>query len=535
MFNLAATSSATAAAGPLPVSDSYTNNSSKQPSSHNDSIRSTNTKATVHINGVAVDHFQQNSDVDEEVALAVGGGSCQNSDVRGFISYSSDSSMIELNLKFRKCACNENIINISKENLKGQQQQQQKQEAEVVVAAATTTTSFSKEGNSKKLLQLNKDNLNSLVSKLNDTNSSSSSCTKCRLTLDINNILNQIVSDRQVKYETKLVVEDQEKLPEEVPDSDEEDPPRNRTLKVVDKFGGSPSKAASWSPLLPSPMSTTSPSPRSMAAAEDPSRLQRRHSENVERRSIGIQHGLRPSQRTRKLRRGKTQAEEIIIISDEFRRQSLSDQKVKISRAKKMISKSMESIEDKPGASATVGVHLEEDTLTVVLDSAAAQNGAPAKSKSKSVDDISLGSNHNEEEFARPAAPTPAASNSVELVFISDEFVQRKTKTSSDVIIVDANRRQSSSKRRKSSSAAAKNSNQQLIIITDEEHKKSTQNAGVRIVSSKPKDPRRKTTISNSNSFLTYEEPFSPETLESKDIGAMFAEASEALLANTAK
>lgn len=272
-----------------------------------------------------------------------------------------------------------------------------------------------------------------------------------------------------------------------------------------------------------------------MAAAEDPSRLQRRHSENVERRSIGIQHGLRPSQRTRKLRRGKTQAEEIIIISDEFRRQSLSDQKVKISRAKKMISKSMESIEDKPGASATVGVHLEEDTLTVVLDSAAAQNGAPAKSKSKSVDDISLGSNHNEEEFVRPAAPTPAASNSVELVFISDEFVQRKTKTSSDVIIVDANRRQSSSKRRKSSSAAAKNSNQQLIIITDEEHKKSTQNAGVRIVSSKPKDPRRKTTISNSNSFLTYEEPFSPETLESKDIGAMFAEASEALLANTAK
>lgn len=265
-----------------------------------------------------------------------------------------------------------------------------------------------------------------------------------------------------------------------------------------------------------------------MAAAEDPNRLQRRHSENVERRSIGIQHGLRPTQRTRKLRRGKTQAEEIIIISDEFRRQSLSDQKVKISRAKKLISKSMESIEDKPSGGTTVGVHLEEDTLTVVLDSA--QNGPtapPSKSKSKSVDDISLGSNHNEEEFA-PSTTAAAASNSVELVFISDEFVQRKTKTSSDVIIVDANRK--SSKRRKSSSA--KNSNQ-LIIITDEDKKSSTGN--VRIVSSKPKDPRRKTTISNSNSFLTYEEPFSPETLESKDIGAMFAEASEALATATAK
>lgn len=264
-----------------------------------------------------------------------------------------------------------------------------------------------------------------------------------------------------------------------------------------------------------------------MAAADDPNRLQRRHSENVERRSIGIQHGLRPTHRTRKLRRGKTQAEEIIIISDEFRRQSLSDQKVKISRAKKMISKSMESIEDKPGGGTTVGVHLEEDTLTVVLDSA--QNGPAAKSKSKSVDDISLSSNHNEEEFT-PSAPSAAASNSVELVFISDEFVQRKTKTSSDVIIVDANRK--SSKRRKSSSAT-KNSNQQLIIITDEDKKASAGN--VRIVSSKPKDPRRKTTISNSNSFLTYEEPFSPETLESKDIGAMFAEASEALATATAK
>lgn len=142
MFNLATTSSAAATAGPMPVSDSYTTNNNSKQASHNNSIRS-NTKATVHINGVAVDHFQQNSDVDEDTAALVGG--CQNSDVRGFISYSSDSSMIELNLKFRKCACNENIINISKENLKGQQ----KQEVEVVAAtaaAATTTTSFSKEG-----------------------------------------------------------------------------------------------------------------------------------------------------------------------------------------------------------------------------------------------------------------------------------------------------------------------------------------------------------------------------------------------------
>ncbi|KAL9703673.1 hypothetical protein quinque_007191 [Culex quinquefasciatus] len=483
------------AAGPLPASRSHdvVDSGSRQPS-HSNSIRSNSTKATVHINGVAVDHFQQNSDVDEDVAASALGGSCQNSDIRGFISYSSDSSMIELNLKFRKCACNENIINISKENL--QQQQKEVEGQHRTTTTTATSSTFSKEGNSKKLLQLNKDNLNSLI-----------------------------VSDRQVKCETKLVV-DQEAVSgagagAAVDSDDGEDPSNGRTLKVV----GSPSKAASWSP---SPLST-SPSPRAIAA-EDLNRLQRRHSENVERRSIGIQHGLRPSVQRKKhqLRRGKTQAEEIIIISDEFRRQSLSDQKVRISRgaSKKAISKSMESIEDKtPPNGKTVGVHLEEDTLTVVLDS--------AKSKSKSVDDISLGSNHNEEEFgpSTPLATSAAATNSVELVFISDEFVQRKSKTSSDVIVVvDANRRSSGSKRRKSASAAlARN---QLVIITDEADKKKPKD--VRIVRS-AKDPRRKTTISNSNSFLTYEEPFSPETLESKDIGTMFAEASEAAALAAAK
>lgn len=101
------------------------NNSLNNSKRSNTSARSSgNTKATVHINGIAVDHFQQNSDVDEDrTSLAA----CQNSDIQGFISYSSDSSMIELNLKFKKCACNENIINISKENLQNQQQQQRKQ------------------------------------------------------------------------------------------------------------------------------------------------------------------------------------------------------------------------------------------------------------------------------------------------------------------------------------------------------------------------------------------------------------------------
>lgn len=562
MFNLAATVPAAAAGADVerqqsPAhfrhTDSNSNNNSKR---SNNSARS-NTKATVHINGIAVDHFQQNSDADED-RTSMGGAACQNSDIQGFISYSSDSSMIELNLKFKKCACNENIINISKENVQQQQQQnqpseeQRNTESSLVIASEvlsdptpdgtvrneeaspatnqTTTTAaaaaatFSKEGKSKKLLQLNKDNLNSLVTKLNDTNSSSSSCTKCRLSLDINNILNQIVSDKALKYGAQVNV-----VPEtvEVATVDESKSPTekqcNRTLTVVDKLGGSPSKAASWSPLIPSPYS---PSPTPSVATDDVSRLQRRHSETVERRSIGIQHGLKPGYRRKpQLRKGKTQTEEIIVISDEFRRQSLSDHKVKISKAKRY-SKSTDSIdkdvEEKPSAIGVIEcLHLEEDTLTVVVDSGMKANGH-SKSKSKSVDDISLGSNHNEEEFGT-LNPNTNAANSVELIFISDEFVQRKSKTSSDVIIVDGNKR--SLKRKKSTS-------KNLVIITDDyKQKSSTAKGDMKIVKSgslKTKDPRRKTTISNSNSFLTYEEPFSPETLENKDIGQMFAEANTA-------
>ncbi|XP_055527919.1 uncharacterized protein LOC129720456 [Wyeomyia smithii] len=514
------------------------NNNSKRSS---DSARSGNTKATVHINGVTIDHFQQNSDVDEDRVSAVMAGDkaaadCGNSDVQGFISYSSDSSMIELNLKFKKCACNENIINISKENLQrhGEPQRSAKQSSldiETVLSAAASTT-FSKEGKSKKLLQLDKDNLNSLVTKLNDTNSSSSSCTKCRLSLDIKNILKQIVSDKETTNGTQLQAGggDTHSRPKIVGThlpihSDSE---CNRTL-TVDKLGGSPSKAASWSPLIPSPLS---PSPSPSVTEDDSSRLQRRHSETVERRSIGVQHGLRAGYRKKpQLRKGRTQVEEIIVISDEFRRQSLCDQKVRIHKAKKF-SKSMESIDQKvveetpPAAHGVIEcLHLEDDTLTVVLDSDTA-NPSQQKSKSKSVDDISLSSNHNEEEFVLPVNRIDAA-NSVELIFISDEFVQRKSKQ--DVIIVDSGSMTTATKSLKRKKSASKN----MAVVVDEQLKASAGGRKSRDVVrlgkssslKSSKDPRRKTTISNSNSFLTYEEPFSPETLESKDIGTMFAEA----------
>lgn len=123
----------------LPHDSNSHNNSLNNSKRSNSSARSSgNTKATVHINGIAVDHFQQNSDVDEDRSSLA---ACRNNDIQGFISYSSDSSMIELNLKFKKCACNENIINISKENLQQQQKQTKQRNSESSLAITSSLPS----------------------------------------------------------------------------------------------------------------------------------------------------------------------------------------------------------------------------------------------------------------------------------------------------------------------------------------------------------------------------------------------------------
>ncbi|XP_058122120.1 uncharacterized protein LOC131285121 [Anopheles ziemanni] len=533
------------------------------------------TKATVHINGVAVDHFHQNSDIDEERRSL-----CQNSDIHGFISYSSDSSMIELNLKFRKCACNENIINISKENL---QQMQRTSPPGTATSGDTgdgrsmplsTGGVFKKEGKSKKLLALNKDNLNSLVRKLNDTsNSSSSSCTKCRLSLDVNHILKQIVSIKSKSGGGEDAVDavvDGKHCEGSSRSPRDDSCSRHSALPLIiddDSMIGLRADdsliGSSASPL---------PSPNSPIPVLGLPPLERRHSETVERRSIGVQHaGSRLPYRKKPplLRahgRGIAQAEEIIIISDEFRRQSLRDQQsVRVQKSGKKISKSMESIDKRnhpPALSlrpvAIRSFHLPnsvdgeldqaDEVLTIVVDTADrdAGNGKTVKSISKSVDNISLGPGNEEVEiFAHQKTPegrSPGAGDdSVELIFISDEFVKRKSKSSSDVIIVENAGHRRESKRRKpvkhlSVGGGADATNVERKKLSVARRPSSTEGRIVKsatipaVATSSPagkaKDPRRKTTISSSNSFLTYEEPFSPETLENKDIGQMFADAS---------
>uniref|UniRef100_A0A182TB44 Uncharacterized protein n=1 Tax=Anopheles maculatus TaxID=74869 RepID=A0A182TB44_9DIPT len=527
------------------------------------------TKAAVHINGVAVDHFHQNSDVDEDRRSL-----CQNNDIQGFISYSSDSSMIELNLKFRKCACNENIINISKENLQQMQRTSPTGAAAsaTVIAGASSTAIVgpaggvtSKEGKGKKMLSLNKDNLNRLVRKLNDTatnSPSSASCTKCRLSLDVKHILKQIVKVKAAPDDETVDCDESVCRHSRSPCADESCSRRSALpLTIDDSMVGlraDDSLIGSSASPLPSP---NSPIPVIGT-------FERRHSETVERRSIGIQHASRQCRRKAPLLRAHgrsiAQAEEIIIISDEFRRQSLRDQQsIRVQKSPKKFSKSMESIDKRnplslslrpvairsfplPNTSSVHGLDPADEMLTIVVNNAAESAGDAGnpKSISKSVDDMSLGPGSCNElsVTAQPKSVEPAGDD-VELIFISDEFVKRKSKSSSDVIIVQnaVDRRRESSRRkkpiktlsvagvegcsaqdrRKLSITAARPASTEGRIV-----KSATIPVAAASPGSKAKNGRRKTTISNSNSFLTYEEPFSPETLENKDIGQLFAEAS---------
>uniref|UniRef100_A0A182R8W4 Uncharacterized protein n=1 Tax=Anopheles funestus TaxID=62324 RepID=A0A182R8W4_ANOFN len=511
-------------------------------------------KATVHINGVAVDHFHQNSDVDDDRR-----SQCQNNEIQGFISYSSDSSMIELNLKFRKCACNENIINISKENLQQMQRNSPTGAAESTNAESSVGTAIvgpgngvlRKEGKSKKLLAINKDNLNRLVRKLNDsTDSPSSSCTKCRLSLDVKHILKQIVNIK-TKNET---VECDGIGESRSPGADDSCSRRSALpLTIDDSMMGLRADdsliGSSASPL---------PSPNSPVPVIGP--LERRHSETVERRSIGVQHASRQSRKKAPLLRahGRSipQAEEIIIISDEFRRQSLRDQQsIRVQKSPKKISKSMESIDKRNPLSLSLrpvairsfqmpstvhGLDPADEMLTIVVNRIETDDTGTSKSISKSVDDMSLGPSGKGEELSPHPKSSEPASDDVELIFISDEFVKRKSKSSSDVIIVQnaADRKRESSRRKKPtktlSVAGVEGHTTEQKKLTNTGRPSSTEgrivkSATIPVAASpgtKAKNVRRKTTISNSNSFLTYEEPFSPETLENKDIGQLFAEAS---------
>lgn len=128
---------------------------------------------------------------------------------------------------------------------------------------------------------------------------------------------------------------------------------------------------------------------------------------------------------------------------------------------------------------------------------------SPVDSKAKSVGQL-----NDDDEYLENG-------ESIELIFISDEFVNKVQKQEQKMIILDD---QTNIKRRDSL-----NNKQKVVIITDEYKNKVLRNNSILVATEKLalKKPKKKakTFSTNSNSYLQYDEPCD-DKMESKKIDA---------------
>lgn len=146
-------------------------------------------------------------------------------------------------------------------------------------------------------------------------------------------------------------------------------------------------------------------------------------------------------------------------------------------------------------------------SMETVLEKSLSRNQkdkSPDESKAKSVSNVNDGENQKDDgEYEN--------GESIELIFISDEFVNKVNKQ--EVIVLD----EKDGKRRESLTNKKK-----LVIITDDYKEKVLRNNSIVITNErkmlkKIKQPSSKTYNTNSNSFLTYDEPDANETIFMED------------------
>lgn len=134
---------------------------------------------------------------------------------------------------------------------------------------------------------------------------------------------------------------------------------------------------------------------------------------------------------------------------------------------------------------------------------------SPDESKAKSVGNVNDGDeNENDFEFEN--------GESIELIFISDEFVNKMNKVEEQVIIVDGKvddrRRESLTNKKK------------LVIITDDYKEKVLKNNSIVMITNEKKMLKKlnkkssKTYNTNSNSFLPYDENHDENVMEDKKL-----------------
>lgn len=459
--------------------------------------------------------------------------------VHGYIACSSVNNAIEINLRFPKCKCpemsggsrNKKINdNNPKSNKKLDNPNNSSNETDECVDVINS------EEIKTKIINFDRNNLCNIVNNL-DINT----CTKCSISLDVKRLLTRIFSNPALNSDNL-----------------------NGSCRSFLGDGASLLSASISPRLSESNMSATTDHDDFIIFNLNKQHQQKRNS--ADKRSTGTQHEEPFDNKSPNNHGGSSKSKEVYVITDEFKKKCTEHHIIvkrnTVNQKKQPFSRSLENL-------ATPEVQRREFVTAVTkpiietkcdLELTNGSTGGPThnikrngkisetKNRSKSVDDISTSSNEVLEGV-----------DSVELIFISDEFLNKANKQETEVIIVDDPAKQRPSPRitpspnsqsgeekltngksssRKSSQKDKSPKDKKLYVISDDYKKRSLNNTVIVVKQREKKkttntktetNPKnvdetlglnlKKTTATNSNTFLTYEEPFSPiYDLEDKEI-----------------
>lgn len=433
--------------------------------------------------------------------------------VHGYIACSSTNNMVEINLRFPKCKCPQQ----KQELLCNEADNSKEIKNELLSCNNKNETNLNVNSEIKtKIINFDRNNLCNIVNNL-DINT----CTKCSISLDVKKLLTRIFSNPALNT---------------IGSSNRETPFLN---------GGDSPSLLSASPRL---------SNSNISATENDEfiifNFNKEKRNSTDKRSTGTQHEESSN--------GKSplSKKNVIIITDEYKKKCsehhiIVKNKKKEKKTKQPLSRSMENL-------STPEIHRRgflssqkmNTTTKSVSDSQPNHSNSANnkiteshKTRSKSVDDISTSSNEVLLEGVE----------SVELIFISDEFLNKANKQETEVIIVDDPSKMPSPRPTpspNSQSGEEKLTNgmkgtkkciqkdrsprdRKIYKISDDFRQKSLNNTVIVVKQRDNKKKKLKDTISDqsieeplslnikttSNTFLTYEEPWSPvDDLESKKI-----------------
>lgn len=446
--------------------------------------------------------------------------------VHGYIACSSVNNAIEINLRFPKCKCPVNGGNCNSKNINNKSKKVEpngrSNETDDCVDVINS------EEIKTKIINFDRNNLCNIVNNL-DINT----CTKCSISLDVKRLLTRIFSNPALNSDNL-----------------------NGSCRSFLGDGASLLSASISPRLSESNMSATTDHDDFIIFNLNKQHQQKRNS--ADKRSTGTQHDESFDNKSPNNQSSKNK--EVYVITDEFKKKCtehhiIVKRNTANQKKKRPFSRSLENL-------STPEVQRREFITTTSTKSAGQTkcdldltNGIPCnnvkrngkicetKNRSKSVDDISTSSNEVLEGV-----------DSVELIFISDEFLNKSNKEEPEVIIVDPSPRPTPSPNsqsgdeklsngkpssRKSSQKSDKSPKDRKLYVISDDYKKRSLNNTVIVVKQREKkktvstkteaNPKnvdetlalnlKKTTATNSNTFLTYEEPFSPiYDLEDKEI-----------------